>query len=373
MNITSVEYQEIMSICNDSDVFFFTDHIMGDNLFRIFNYRFASYNDWTQSPLTFELRGLMIEIDQNGEFIKVASRPPCKFFNKNENPFTMDLQLNQPGLVCYKEDGSLISTFVYHIDGHPRLGLKSKGSLISDQALAATKHMSSKEPELFIEAFELALNGITSYYEYCSPTNRIVLPYQVDELKVLGCRDNLTGIEMHKDEVSDVLSSHWTEEFPVSNVEEFLIGVENKRDIEGYVIWCGDSRFKVKTLWYLTQHNAKDSVNNDRRLFETVIADAQDDLRSMFYDDPWVQERIDWMEGIVQHEYNSMVTTVETFYNKNKHLDRKSYAIKGRAEVKKLWFGLVMNLYLGKTFDWKEFMMSRWKEYGIKDQQKGEE
>ena len=52
----------------------------------------------------------------------------------------------------------------------------------------------------------------------------------------------------------------------------------------------------------------------------------------------------------------------------NKHLDRKEYAIKGQAEVDRLYFGLVMAKYLKGTVDYKEFMKSKYKELGIRDE-----
>ena len=89
-------------------------------------------------------------------------------------------------------------------------------------------------------------------------------------------------------------------------------------------------RFKVKTEWYLVQHRAKDSINSDRRLFEAVLEEATDDLRTLFHEDPLVIKRIEEMEVKVDDLYNHMVDTVERFYERNKNLERKEYAILGQ-------------------------------------------
>ena len=58
------------------------------------------------------------------------------------------------------------------------------------------------------------------------------------------------------------------------------------QNIEGYVIrLASGQRVKIKTAWYLALHHTKDSINSPRRLFEAVLEEATDDMRSLFYDD----------------------------------------------------------------------------------------
>ena len=140
-------------------------------------------------------------------------------------------------------------------------------------------------------------------------------------------------------------------------------------DVEGYIVYLPDICFKAKTLWYLTQHRAKDSINSPRRLYETVIAEATDDLRSLFYADKHVLAKIDAMEQKVGHWYNELVDQVETYYEENKDLERKEYAIKGQQELPKMVFGLAMQRYIGREINYKEFMIKKWKEFGIKDEE----
>jgi hypothetical protein len=72
----------------------------------------------------------------------------------------------------------------------------------------------------------------------------------------------------------------------------------------------------------------------------------------------------------VESIYNPLVAKVEEYYETNKELDRKDYAIKGQEEfTNKGEFGLVMQKYLGKECNIKMFLRKHYKEYGIKDEE----
>ena len=321
-----------------------------------------------------ECRGIMFEVDSVGEYVKIVCRPMAKFFNLYENPSTMDLDLTQVMRFMDKADGSLISSYLHNDVAR----LKSKGSLNSDQANDANAHLNLPEHadlKLFTDVFA-GLN-YTINFEWCSPDNRIVLAYDKPELKILNIRHNITGDYMdifgdpacinHK-----VLQKYAVDSFTVDNPVEFLASVPDMTEsIEGFVCEMKDGAlFKIKTLAYLTLHKSKDSINSPRRLYEAVLYEATDDLRSLFHDDPAAISIIAEMEVKVDKLYNHVVDSVEKFYDANKHLDRKDYAIAGQKELDKPFFGLAMNLYLDKPFSYKEFMVKRWKDFGIKDVEK---
>jgi hypothetical protein len=75
------------------------------------------------------------------------------------------------------------------------------------------------------------------------------------------------------------------------------------------------------------------------------------------------------MELFVEGKYNHLVDTVERFYERNKHMERKDYAILGQKELEKMHFGLAMSKYTGKPVNYKEFMAKKWKEFGLKDEE----
>jgi len=73
---------------------------------EIYSHRLATYSDFLQ-PAALEARGIAFLGDQ------CVARPPMKFFNWQENPFTalsMEQVLDEADQIRLKEDGSLITT-----------------------------------------------------------------------------------------------------------------------------------------------------------------------------------------------------------------------------------------------------------------------
>lgn len=366
-------YNDLMALTKN-EAFYFQDFTFENCTYRIFNYRLASYTDFLASN-ALQCRGTMFEIDSNGNYVRLAALPMEKFFNVNENPFTTNLDLTSVVEVLSKVDGSLMSTFI-HFDGddNPFLRLKSKGSLFSDQALSAMKWLGDNS-DFAYKLLAVTLSDWTVNMEWCAPQHRIVIGYEQPHLVVLNARNINDGRYMDR----DTLISHFGENnvvstFDVDDSVEFVRQVPDMTGTEGFVIrLASGQRAKIKTIWYLTQHRAKDSINSDRRLYEAVLAESTDDLRSLFYDDPLVIKRIETMELFVEKIYNHLVASVESFYEANKDLDRKSYAILGQEQLSRDQFSLAMMKYVGKPVDYKGYMVKKWKDYGVKDDSLNEE
>ncbi len=358
-------FNDLNKLCAGNEAFFFNDWEKGGAIYRNFNYRMASYTDFCE-PSALECRGIMFEIDENEQPVRLASFPFEKFFNHLENPFTMELDLSTIVEISDKADGSLITTYM-HDSG---LQVKTKGSLTSDQAMNAGAFLQLDENAAFrTEMLDLEAMGCTIIMEWCAPDNRIVLPYMEPHLKVLGVRDRSNG-QYANLEVYDwpETISRWTTIIVTDDPEGYINTVNDMQKIEGVVFKMPDGqRVKKKGTWYLALHHTKDSINCPRRLYEAVLEEATDDMRALFHDDELAIKQISEMEVFVEVRYNHLVDIVERYYERNKALDRKEYAILGQEELTKLQFGLVMQKYLGKDFSYKEIMKKRWKEFGLKD------
>lgn len=372
-------YDELMALVDACESFYYKDFVRDNVVYRVFNYRLCSYTEFLQ-PSALECRGHMFEVEHEGrdaKAVRLASLPMPKFFNLNENPFTMDLDLTQIEEIADKADGSLITTYMH--DGH--LAVKSKGSLESEQAVDATNYLMKKENWSYRDELVAAERlGYTVIMEYVAPHNRIVLGYEFEELRVLGIRSRIDGSYVYYDEVdADVfptILNHWVNLY--KNVEDpvqFIADLpDSKDDIEGVVVrLTSGQRVKVKTLKYLALHHTKDSINSPRRLFEAVLEEATDDMRTLFHDDKVAIKMIEEMEAFVEGKYNHMVDVVERFHERNKGLERKEYAILGQKELDRSFFGLAMQKYLGKDVDYKAFMKKNWKNYGLKDREVDED
>jgi len=73
------------------------------------------------------------------------------------------------------------------------------------------------------------------------------------------------------------------------------------------------------------------------------------------------------MEKKVDKLYNHYVDMVERFYERNKLLSRKDYAILGQSELPGMIFPLGMSKYLEKAFSYKEWMKRHYRDFGIVD------
>lgn len=342
-------YPELLALTQEGDSFYLHDY----GPYRVFNYRLASYSEWLK-PSALEARGCTFYMKEGQEPVLVC-RPFKKFFNLDENPMTMGLDLKTVHKWAVKEDGSIISSYIDQETGELRL--KSKQSLVSEQAEMAMKFISVPIREKFkAEVLSLTKQGYTVMFEYVSPANRIVLEYQETELRVIGVRNMHGGNCLSKTLFADScpeIYARWVKEFSPNEIKAEQ--VDAMTDIEGFVGTLESGlMFKIKTNWYKTLHHLKDSIETPRRLFDAIIDECVDDVKAMFSTDTFTLGRIAEMEAKVIPVYNGMISYVEKFYEENKHLERKDYAIKGQTEAKGL-FSLVMGKYTGKCSTYQEF------------------
>jgi len=356
-------FNNLMKLSKESESFFFKDFSLDDKVYRIFNYRLASWTEF-QLPDAINARGIMFDITSDCN-PTIACMPPTKFFNYEEGG--VNHKQNKIGDQMVKMDGSLISTYLHNGD----LLLKSKSSLFSTQALSAMNLLNNPENSaLKIELQILANMSYTANMEYTSPSNRVVVSYEKDALTLLGIREHNTGMSLYASELEVFLDRHNMPELKkilvkyislkdrVINQEEYVSSIKAEQEGEGYVVEMvgedGAYLVKLKNTKYLMLHQTKEAIFSDKKLFEAVIEEVTDDLRTLFIDDDHIIRRIEDMENRVRPVYNHMMSTVESFVEKNKHLTRKEFAILGQAETNQL-FGLCMASYLGKEVSFKEF------------------
>jgi len=373
---TETIFNDLMALTAKNDAFSWKDFTsVGGGIFRIFSYRLASYSDFLE-PSALEGRGSMFKVDAEGNYITIASRPPKKFFNAYENPFTMfdkSTLSTEIAVVMDKLDGSIISTFM---DEDYKVRTKSQASLQSDHAINSTA-MLHADKAFYEDVYQAEILGYTVNLEYTSPEYRIVLPYQEDGLTVLNVRHRHTGEMLVGNALKEVFPELYArsvsakfgdidETFPMKEtLFESIEACREMTDIEGFVLILKDGRIcKIKTDWYCALHFTKDGINVDSRLYETVVQGASDDLKQMFSTDVYAMKKIEKMEQLVFSCYNALVTESEAFYNQNKHLERKEYALQVQKvlpnELGKP--GIAFSLYQQRPVDYKGVMLKYMKE-----------
>lgn len=360
-------FHDLMSLCSKSETFYFKDFENLGTKYRIFDYRLASYTDFCERS-ALACRGIMFQIDDKGEYVRLSSRPMDKFFNYAENPFTMidkSILSTEIEMAIDKLDGSLISSFM---NSDIKVQLKSKGSLFSEHAEMANKLLRedlSKENEVTI----LETLGFTVNFELLSPELRIVVPYQKNEIRFLNARNRATGeylsLSTLKEKYPALYSTSVYQDGYISSalpmretVYETVQAVYEMQDnIEGFVFKLKNGTFfKVKTNKYCSLHHTKDSILIESRLFNVVLDGGSDDLRQIFKDDPLSIESIKKMEQKVFSTYNSIISTVTDFHDAFKNLERKEYAQKVTSLLPKQYNmqGLAFMLFNNKVPDYKE-------------------
>lgn len=372
-------YANLLKYTQEGETFYTADQTWKGVKYRIFSYRLGGYMEFMK-PDALEGRGIMFELDSNDQPVRLACRPMHKFFNLNENPSTMGLDISKENIsiIMDKADGSLISTWVDH---EGEFQLKSKTSLGSDQVQMAWAALRAEEPYYFTchdgEKIDISLQGwlrdiattayATANLEYIGPDNQIVIGYDKPELRVLNTREMESGdYDFSMYDWSDhplfgYAGSSMSDDFDLKSLDD-------KQGIEGAVVVLKSGQwFKLKTPWYAALHKTKDSINSPRKLFECVISEASDDLKALFHADPISIAKIEEMEQKVRLKYLNVIRVVGEYYLGNKDLDRKSYAIKGQERLPRELFSLAMTRYLGREVDYKEWAIKHYEYFGVKD------
>lgn len=85
-------FKNLMALTGPDDIskFFFKDFKtqLGTKC-RIFSYNYASYSDWLK-PGALEARGIMFELDDDDQPVRIMARPMEKFFNYAEFDVTFE-------------------------------------------------------------------------------------------------------------------------------------------------------------------------------------------------------------------------------------------------------------------------------------------
>jgi RNA ligase len=131
-----------------------------------------------------ECRGLKFYPDGS-----IAARPLHKFHNIGERDETQPhlIDLNKPHVIMEKRDGSMLHPMM--VEGDVRWMTKMG---ITEVALQAEEFVRKHEKYNNFATWCIK-NGLTPIFEWTSPSNKIVVSYEKDELTLLAVRENVCG------------------------------------------------------------------------------------------------------------------------------------------------------------------------------------
>jgi T4 RnlA family RNA ligase len=336
--------EECNKLVEENAAFSSTDEEFDGIPFRIFNYRLASYSDFL-IPGAVEMRGITFNLLTGKRYLSIH-----KFFNHAENPFTID-EKEEKEFGCIvkwntekkldirdKRDGSLIQALL--IKGN--VVFKTKGSFYSEQTEICREQI---DPELEDLLRKLLNVGYTPLLEYTSPENKIVVNYNIPELKIIQIR-NLFGEYLTYDEIINHLEI--PEKYMVERIsltfEEILKRQETEKGIEGWICFnpnVEDLRVafrKVKTAEYFILHrlvSPNELVEN--KLIKVILDEGIDDILAVCND--FQRGKFSEMEELVTHYFNSNLKRCEELYKILQTSERKEFAIMYN---KHDFFGVIM-------------------------------
>lgn len=197
--------------------------------------------------------------------------------------------------------------------------------------------------------------------------------YGEEQLTILNIRSNITGELFYGDKLREQFSEYKEVlnnlvEYKVlnnvkgENITTFINSVLEETEGEGYVIEIkslidNESYLvKIKNNKYVLLHHTKAAIESPVKVIECILESQLDDLRALFGDDKEIQNYLTKLEFLVIKRFNEFKNKIETFYEENKGLDLKSYALKAEAELS-IMKGLAFNLYKGKPADYKQFLL----------------
>jgi RNA ligase len=344
-------------------------YMLQDNGYTVVSYVVSSESTF-DNLYALECRGIVF--DSTG---KLVARPLTKFFNMNEKPSTQVAALDWTKVVRVmdKRDGSMIHTVRVTPQESPfelnTFTLKSKKSFKSDVAVQALAWMKTRQN--FIDFCQSVTEaGMTAIFEWTSPTARIVLPYQQDELQLLHIRENSTGRYLNLSELELTASAFGVQvvettptarqlndviRFCPSSMAEILLKLaETEENIEGWVVQFEDGNMvKVKTKWYLERHRAMTFLR-ERDIVGAVLNESLDDLKAMLVGEGVCIDEIVAIEEQTVSYIRGIESELDITYAQAMHMTKKEAALRfGPAGEKLPLFSLLMHKMDGKEPDIK--------------------
>lgn len=330
-------YEEALAICQKNPVFYETKHRVNGYTVSVFNYRLATYDDFKKYD-AFEMRGLTFVFNTDGTLYK-RFLGLHKFFNINETEITQYHTIKDYEVldVSDKLDGTLI-TFIELPNGE--IVAKTKNNFEADQTVRSTKLFNENETLIKFVKDQISI-GHCVFFEYTSPTNRIVIKYPVSSLSLTKIRDGQSGEYLLNESVPEGLKMARNETMEFTTLKDMIDSYETLKDKEGSVIIFREPDgeqllVKVKTADYFEKHHLMtEFIYQENVLVEMILNETIDDVLSQI-DDEETRARINDLIKIVQVKFREEVEKAQKFvdiYKANPEIPQKELylAYKGQA------------------------------------------
>lgn len=349
-----IDYDQCMALVDQDENFHFVDEEQHCRRLRSFHYRLDVWTSFTK-PGSRNMRGILFDRDTK----QLLALPFFKFFNLGQNNMSATSVFSKFKIdqVMEKVDGSLI--YFYMLDN--ALCLRTKKTFDNVQCAIARQILSKNG---ILEGFirDILVSGCTPMFELLSPRNRIVVKYDFEDLCFLGYRDMKTGKIVSANKIVTPPGVRKAADF--SDQYQNLTSISSECDTrlferdeltEGFVVYFSNGEMvKIKRKQYFDLAKLKESIYNDRAIVKLLFDEKLDDIRQEFEDDQYARNYIDMVVLSVADTWLKSVDTANKFWQQNKDLERKDYAILAKEQFKasnSLIFPMVMEYYssVGKS------------------------
>lgn len=227
-----------------------------------------------------ECRGLTFDLGTG----LVRARKFHKFFNVGEKDETAarHVDWSRPHVVLDKLDGSMLTPLIGatgRVSWHTRLGATENAAVVGDFVDAAAAR--------YVALAQAATEqGQTPIFEWCSRRHRIVVDYPQDRLVLTAVRDNRTGSYLSHAAMVGMASPFAVPVVsvlpdPVTDIAAFCAAIEDRMDIEGYVVRFDDGHMlKLKVPWYALRHRTRARLQQEKDVWDLVLNDQADDIKA---------------------------------------------------------------------------------------------
>lgn len=302
----------------------------------------------------------------------LVSLPYDKFHNFNECDGwrAEDIDLSQPHVILEKLDGSMIRTIRDRSELGFHFGTRAGVTDVSQQAEDFLfKQMDPALRERYVDFIHETLKGnMTAIFEYCAPSNRIVVFYAEPKLVLTAIRVNHSG-EYIPYEYIVADAEKWG--IPVvqpvatdhSSIGELSERVKDFVGVEGVVVRFRNGKMvKMKGLDYVRQHKALDGLRHEKDVLSLIFANQLDDILPLVSDE--IRDRLVLYRDDVLMNVRKFMESITSLSNmlkqqcttENGELDRKAY----REEAQKhkradILMSLIGPKTMPKHGNWKPF------------------
>jgi RNA ligase len=148
----------------------------------------------------------------------------------------------------------------------------------------AARGLTLAPPNVIALAKEAIGQGGTPTFEWTSPENRVVIPYETVEFRLIAIRDRVTGVYLEG--MANELARKNGVARPgslgrvtgLTEAAEVLTRLGARTDIEGAVLtWADGHRVKWKTRDYHARHKVLANIEHERRVYQCWLEGIGDD------------------------------------------------------------------------------------------------